>query len=69
MRTRMTICRRPWCASQPPSGDAAPVYEEEDEYEEPSAEPVEEVPAAPVRKPAQVIRRTPVHRSRPSANP
>jgi cell division protein ZipA len=47
----------------------SPVYEEEDEYEEPSAEPVEEVPAAPVRKPAQVIRRTPVHRSRPQREP
>lgn len=46
-----------------------PVYEEKDEYEEPSAEPVEEVPAAPVRKPAQVIRRTPVHRSRPQREP
>ena len=46
-----------------------PVYEEEDEYEEPSAEHVEEVPAAPVRKPAQVIRRTPVHRSRPQREP
>ncbi|MDX7922501.1 cell division protein ZipA [Aeromonas media] len=46
-----------------------PVYEEEDEYEEASAEPVEEVPAAPVRKPAQVIRRTPVHRSRPQREP
>ncbi|BBS88239.1 cell division protein ZipA [Aeromonas media] len=46
-----------------------PVYEEEDEYEEPSAEPVEEVPAAPVRKPAQVVRRTPVHRSRPQREP
>ncbi|MCE9955328.1 cell division protein ZipA [Aeromonas rivipollensis] len=46
-----------------------PVYEEEDEYEEPSAEPVEEVHAAPVRKPAQVIRRTPVHRSRPQREP
>ncbi|MFR9703440.1 cell division protein ZipA [Aeromonas sanarellii] len=47
-----------------------PVYqEEEDEYEEPSAEPVEEAPAAPVRKPAQVIRRTPVHRSRPQREP
>lgn len=47
----------------------APVYEEEEEYEEPSAEPVEEAPAAPVRKPAQVIRRTPVHRSRPQREP
>lgn len=47
-----------------------PIYqEEEDEYEEPSAEPVEEAPAAPVRKPAQVIRRTPVHRSRPQREP
>ncbi|BEJ50420.1 cell division protein ZipA [Aeromonas dhakensis] len=45
-----------------------PVYEEE-EYEEPVAEPVEAVPAAPVRKPAQVIRRTPVHRSRPQREP
>ncbi|WP_425934106.1 cell division protein ZipA [Aeromonas rivipollensis] len=45
-----------------------PVYEEDD-YDEPSAEPVEEVPAAPVRKPAQVIRRTPVHRSRPQREP
>ncbi len=65
------ICRRPWCASQPPCPvTPPPVYEEEeDEYEEPSAEPVEEAPAAPVRKPAQVIRRTPVHRPAPSANP
>ncbi|MFQ2103350.1 cell division protein ZipA [Aeromonas rivipollensis] len=53
----------------PRSVTPPPVYEEEDEYEEPSAEPVEEVPAAPVRKPAQVIRRTPVHRSRPQREP
>ncbi|MGY4108757.1 cell division protein ZipA [Aeromonas encheleia] len=48
----------------------APVYEDdEDEYEEPLAETMEEAPAAPVRKPAQVIRRTPVHRSRPQREP
>ena len=59
------VVRKPApCPVTPP-----PVYEEEDEYEEPSAEPVEEVPAAPVRKPAQVIRRTPVHRSRPQREP
>ncbi|HGY5296022.1 TPA: cell division protein ZipA [Aeromonas salmonicida] len=47
-----------------------PVYEEdEEEFEEPIAETVEEVPAAPVRKPAQVIRRTPVHRSRSQREP
>lgn len=47
-----------------------PVYEEdEEEFEEPLAETVEEAPAAPVRKPAQVIRRTPVHRSRPQREP
>ncbi len=47
-----------------------PVYEEdEEEFEEPVAAAVEEVPAAPVRKPAQVIRRTPVHRSRPQREP
>lgn len=47
-----------------------PVYEEdEEEFEEPLAETAEEVPAAPVRKPAQVIRRTPVHRSRPQREP
>ncbi|MGY3943279.1 cell division protein ZipA [Aeromonas tecta] len=48
----------------------APVYEDdEEEYEEPIAETIEEAPAAPVRKPAQVIRRTPVHRSRPQREP
>ena len=47
-----------------------PVYEEdEEEFEEPLAETAEEAPAAPVRKPAQVIRRTPVHRSRPQREP
>lgn len=47
-----------------------PVYEEdEEEYDAPTADPLEEVPAAPVRKPAQVIRRTPVHRSRPQREP
>ncbi|OCA64468.1 cell division protein ZipA [Aeromonas piscicola] len=47
-----------------------PVYEEdEEEFEEPLAEIAEEAPAAPVRKPAQVIRRTPVHRSRPQREP
>ncbi|MCH7375853.1 cell division protein ZipA [Aeromonas sp. MR19] len=47
-----------------------PVYEEdEEEFEEPLVETAEEAPAAPVRKPAQVIRRTPVHRSRPQREP
>lgn len=58
------VVRKPAARPVPPP----PVYEEE-EYEEPAAEPVEEVPAAPVRKPAQVIRRTPVHRSRPQREP
>ncbi|WP_368161343.1 cell division protein ZipA [Aeromonas sp. R5-3] len=58
------VVRKPAARPVPPP----PVYEEE-EYEEPVAEPVEEVPAAPVRKPAQVIRRTPVHRSRPQREP
>ncbi|ASX12904.1 cell division protein ZipA [Aeromonas dhakensis] len=59
------VVRKPAARPVPPP----PVYEEEEEYEEPAAEPVEEVPAAPVRKPAQVIRRTPVHRSRPQREP
>lgn len=58
------VVRKPAARPVPPP----PAYEEE-EYEEPVAEPVEEVPAAPVRKPAQVIRRTPVHRSRPQREP
>ncbi|EKB28004.1 cell division protein ZipA [Aeromonas dhakensis] len=58
------VVRKPAARPVPP----APVYDEE-EYEEPVAEPIEEVPAAPVRKPAQVIRRTPVHRSRPQREP
>lgn len=60
------VVRKP--ASRPVAPAPAPVYEEE-EYDEPSPEPVEEAPAAPVRKPAQVIRRTPVHRSRPQREP
>lgn len=58
------VVRKPAARPVPPP----PVYEKE-EYEEPVAEPVEEVAAAPVRKPAQVIRRTPVHRSRPQREP
>ncbi|WP_421193611.1 cell division protein ZipA [Aeromonas jandaei] len=46
-----------------------PVYEEEEAYDEPQPEVVEEEPAAPVRKPAQVNRRTPVYRSRPQREP
>ncbi|MGL4356907.1 MAG: cell division protein ZipA [Aeromonas popoffii] len=47
-----------------------PVYEEdEEELETLQAETVEAAPAAPVHKPAQVIRRTPVHRSRPQREP
>ncbi|MEN9532918.1 MAG: hypothetical protein RIQ83_2142 [Pseudomonadota bacterium] len=47
-----------------------PVYEEdEEELEALQAETVEAAPAAPVHKPAQVIRRTPVHRSRPQREP
>lgn len=47
-----------------------PVYEEdEEELEALQAETVEVAPAAPVHKPAQVIRRTPVHRSRPQREP
>ncbi|MGY6038058.1 cell division protein ZipA [Aeromonas sp. AE23HZ002T15] len=60
------VVRKP--APRPVAPAPAPVYEEE-EYDEPSPEPVEEAPAAPVRKPAQVIRRTPVHRSRPQREP
>ncbi|MGY3902868.1 cell division protein ZipA [Aeromonas lusitana] len=60
------VVRKP--AARPVAPPPAPVYEEE-EYDEPDAEPVEEAPAAPVRKPAQVIRRTPVHRSRPQREP
>lgn len=60
------VVRKP--APRPVAPVPAPAYEEE-EYDEPSPEPVEEAPAAPVRKPAQVIRRTPVHRSRPQREP
>ncbi|MBM0510548.1 cell division protein ZipA [Aeromonas hydrophila] len=60
------VVRKPAARPVPPP----PVYEEdEEEFEEPVAAVVEEVPAAPVRKPAQVIRRTPVHRSRPQREP
>ncbi|MGL4714615.1 MAG: cell division protein ZipA [Aeromonas sp.] len=60
------VVRKPAARPVPPS----PVYqEEEDEFDDPLAIPAEEVPAAPVRKPAQVIRRTPVHRTRPQREP
>lgn len=60
------VVRKPAARSVAPP----PVYEEdEEEFEEPLAETAEEAPAAPVRKPAQVIRRTPVHRSRPQREP
>ena len=59
------VVRKPAARPVPPQ----PVYEEEEDYDEPVAAPVEEAPAAPVRKPAQVIRRTPVHRSRPQREP
>lgn len=46
----------------------APAFDdEEDDADLPP--PVVRKPAAPVRKPAQVIRRTPVHRSRPQREP
>jgi cell division protein ZipA len=60
------VLRKPAARPVPPP----PVYqEEEDEFDEPLPELADEVPAAPVRKPAQVIRRTPVHRTRPQREP
>ncbi|MBL0544764.1 cell division protein ZipA [Aeromonas jandaei] len=60
------VVRKPAARPVPPP---PPVYEEEDAYDEPQPEVVEEEPAAPVRKPAQVNRRTPVYRSRPQREP
>ncbi|MGL5498229.1 MAG: cell division protein ZipA, partial [Aeromonas sobria] len=60
------VLRKPAARPVPPP----PVYqEEEDEFDEPLPDLADEVPAAPVRKPAQVIRRTPVHRTRPQREP
>ncbi|WP_421198513.1 cell division protein ZipA [Aeromonas enteropelogenes] len=59
------VVRKPAARPVPPP----PVYEEEEAFDEPLPEPLEEVPAAPVRKPAQVNRRTPVYRSRPQREP
>ena len=59
------VVRKPAARPVPPP----PVYEEEEAYDEPQPEVVEEEPAAPVRKPAQVNRRTPVYRSRPQREP
>ncbi|MGL5526110.1 MAG: cell division protein ZipA [Aeromonas veronii] len=60
------VVRKPASRPVPPP---PPVYEEEEAYDEPQPEVVEEEPAAPVRKPAQVNRRTPVYRSRPQREP
>ncbi|CAJ1828238.1 cell division protein ZipA [Aeromonas jandaei] len=59
------VVRKPAARPVPPP---PPVYEEEEAYDEPQPEVVEE-PAAPVRKPAQVNRRTPVYRSRSQREP
>ena len=65
------VVRKPAARPAPAPVYQPPVYEEdEEEFEEPIVETLEEeVPSAPVRKPAQVIRRTPVHRSRPQREP
>ena len=60
------VVRKPAARPVPPP---PPVYEEEEAYDEPQPEVVEEEPVAPVRKPAQVNRRTPVYRSRPQREP
>ncbi|WP_421214348.1 cell division protein ZipA [Aeromonas jandaei] len=60
------VVRKPAARPVPPP---PPVYEEEEAYDDPQPEAVEEEPAAPVRKPAQVNRRTPVYRSRPQREP
>ncbi|QXC39772.1 cell division protein ZipA [Aeromonas jandaei] len=60
------VVRKPAARPVPPP---PPVYEEEEAYDAPQPEAVEEEPAAPVRKPAQVNRRTPVYRSRPQREP
>ena len=60
------VVRKPAARPVPPP---PPVYEEEEAYDEPQPEVVEEEPAAPLRKPAQVNRRTPVYRSRPQREP
>ncbi|PPA30117.1 cell division protein ZipA [Aeromonas jandaei] len=60
------VVRKPAARPVPPP---PPVYEEEEAYDEPQPEVVEEEPAAPVRKPALVNRRTPVYRSRPQREP
>lgn len=60
------VMRKSAARPAPPS----PVYDEdEEEFDEPIVETIEEAPAAPVRKPAQVNRRTPVYRSRPQREP
>lgn len=57
--------RKPGARPVPPP----PAYEEEERFDEPLHQEVEETPAVPVRKPAQVNRRTPVYRSRPQHEP
>ncbi|MGL4250072.1 MAG: cell division protein ZipA [Aeromonas sp.] len=57
------VMRKPAARPVPPP----PVYEET--FDEPRTEEIEEAPIAPVRKPAQVNRRTPVYRSRPQHEP
>ncbi|MBL0621773.1 cell division protein ZipA [Aeromonas veronii] len=59
------VVRKPAARPVPPP----PVYEEEEAFDEPLPEEIDEAPAAPVRKPAQVNRRTPVYRSRPQREP
>lgn len=60
------VVRKPAARPVPPP---PPVYEEEEAFDEPLPEEIDEAPAAPVRKPAQVNRRTPVYRSRPQREP
>jgi cell division protein ZipA len=59
------VVRKPAARPVPPP----PVYEEEEAFDEPLPEEIDEAPATPVRKPAQVNRRTPVYRSRPQREP
>lgn len=60
------VVRKPAARPVPPP----PAYEEEEpDFEEPLPDVIAQEPAAPVRKPAQVNRRTPVYRSRPQREP
>ncbi|MCF5764414.1 cell division protein ZipA [Aeromonas veronii] len=60
------VVRKPAARPVPPP----PAYEEEEPgFDEPLPDVIAQEPAAPVRKPAQVNRRTPVYRSRPQREP